>query len=831
MSSVLKQAAATSDALNDKFAASGPTLHYGGREAFDAGLSVWIGPPDTANTLQQMYIEHNSSEYASTEIIAWNYGVKTSAIKEWVAAAGEWTPLNKSHALKAGFELPRETKNVESEADHPSGLKWNSVGATEPTEGRAIDNPALAAALESRTELTQAEWNTFGISDLCKDHFVKSGELYFKPADLRREIVCLEDFMQPPTRDEEERWSKEGKEETERLSPMKQARRLVHKAKLIREEVLAIRLWSGPMYCSYSNVLRNGLKGQFTTTLHALVSGIIKLARIGTPETVYRGISGRAVTLDDWGRGVFVEYGAQSFTRDKKVATKYSRLGKQGSASYVLEVVEGEADQGADISSFSYYPYEKEKLYGPLVLMQKTGDSIEGRTLKLKMRVNINLHDGTLDEAFEKRKREVVSRRSFIKHDCREDWAAMEQALEVDLVNPAAQAWRQSIDERKREEEALLQEMFDAFGLQEAAWFNDDGNYKQALQDAIDFRKHSLSRLAMSVISDKRPKDLPARSICRPGASAVSKARAGARKTWTKSEDARNDGDNEGPREECDSNYPLYEADQAGLENAVECMLERRVGFREETIEEAARLVAEARRRRRWDASENLLFSVFMCPIMPFFAYALFFGVDIKGPFLGVIVITAGSFLFFYPSLKIWTLEIQPSDGFLQYEAWYVSKYAAIFWVSVLPFLSLWILSTSTPHPYYEFVLGEYEIDLAPGSETPYYQFTVWSLLCAVLSVNLIIDYGIQHLIVRRISMIGFVQRWAPDLLKFNPLVFAVNIPSRNVLTVALGLGPEFVDGWTKFFGLPASALHDSFSRQLQDIDKGLSVSRTIIGV
>ena len=62
---------------------------------------------------------------------------------------------------------------------------------------------------------------------------------------------------------EEERWSKEGKEETERLSPVKQARRLVHKAKLMREEVLAIRLWSGPMYCSYSNVLRNGLKGQF----------------------------------------------------------------------------------------------------------------------------------------------------------------------------------------------------------------------------------------------------------------------------------------------------------------------------------------------------------------------------------------------------------------------------------------------------------------------------------------------------------------------------------------------------------------------------------------
>ena len=59
-------------------------------------------------------------------------------------------------------------------------------------------------------------------------------------------------------------------------------------------------------------------------------------------------------------------------------------------------------------------------------------------------------------------------------------------------------------------------------------------------------------------------------------------------------------------------------------------MLERRVGFREETIEEAARLVAEARRRDRWDAAANLLFLVFMAPILPFIIYALFAGVDLK---------------------------------------------------------------------------------------------------------------------------------------------------------------------------------------------------------
>jgi len=111
------------------------------------------------------------------------------------------------------------------------------------------------------------------------------------------------------------------------------------------------------------------------------------------------------------------------------------------------------------------------------------------------------------------------------------------------------------------------------------------------------------------------------------------------------------------------------------------------------------------------------LYLVFMAPMFPLVLYALFARVDLKGPFLLVALISGGSFLFFYLSLKIWILEIQPSDVFLQYEAWYVSKYAAIVWGLLLPFTCLWILSTSTPHPCYDFVLGEYTvIDLAPGS-------------------------------------------------------------------------------------------------------------------
>lgn len=64
--------------------------------------------------------------------------------------------------------------------------------------------------------------------------------------------------------------------------------------------------------------------------------------------------------------------GAQSFTTSKDVALSYARRDTAHGArpSYVFEVQEGEIDKGADISTLSFYPHEKEKLYGPLCMMQ-----------------------------------------------------------------------------------------------------------------------------------------------------------------------------------------------------------------------------------------------------------------------------------------------------------------------------------------------------------------------------------------------------------------------------------------------------------------------------
>ncbi|KAJ1466559.1 hypothetical protein T484DRAFT_1861323, partial [Baffinella frigidus] len=112
---------------------------------------------------------------------------------------------------------------------------------------------------------------------------------------------------------------------------------------------------------------------------------------------VYRGVKNRAITDKDLKAGHFVEMGAQSFTLDKNVAKSYSG-DSDAKASYLFEVQEGEVDRGADISPLSYYPEEREKLYGALAMMQVVGDRVEGGTVVLKMRLNVNAKAGTIDE-------------------------------------------------------------------------------------------------------------------------------------------------------------------------------------------------------------------------------------------------------------------------------------------------------------------------------------------------------------------------------------------------------------------------------------------------
>ena len=121
---------------------------------------------------------------------------------------------------------------------------------------------------------------------------------------------------------------------------------VVRDAELSRPEVIAVVLYTGPMYEKYNCILRRWPQGAYkemvqkgatyTTTIHALVSAVQKLASVmKLPDglKLYRGLGG-VIDLpksffkshaNGW-RG-FTEWGFMSTTSDKHVAVYYSSMG------------------------------------------------------------------------------------------------------------------------------------------------------------------------------------------------------------------------------------------------------------------------------------------------------------------------------------------------------------------------------------------------------------------------------------------------------------------------------------------------------------------------
>eukprot|EP00966_Prymnesium_polylepis_P325830 7381774-Prymnesium_polylepis.1 len=54
--------------------------------------------------------------------------------------------------------------------------------------GKELSCKKLADALKHKTEFAQEEWEEFGVDELTVNHFVHSGEKYFKPAIERHEL-------------------------------------------------------------------------------------------------------------------------------------------------------------------------------------------------------------------------------------------------------------------------------------------------------------------------------------------------------------------------------------------------------------------------------------------------------------------------------------------------------------------------------------------------------------------------------------------------------------------------------------------------------------------
>ena len=150
----------------------------------------------------------------------------------------------------------------------------------------------------------------------------------------------------------------------------------------------------------------------------------------------------------------------------------YAQFAGEGKPSYIIIVRQGVIDKGADIGPISFYPYEREILFGPLVMMECIDVSIQGAVIVLDVRLNVNALSGTLDDIMNEKSRSVANSAEMFLHE-----------LQVkDSVKKLAGASR--VDELQRVEHKLKQVLQDA-----PRAFNDPESFQQANALAVETYK------------------------------------------------------------------------------------------------------------------------------------------------------------------------------------------------------------------------------------------------------------------------------------------------------------------------------------------------------
>jgi hypothetical protein len=94
--------------------------------------------------------------------------------------------IHRSKSDKVDFEKSRTGNDIRLDAQTP-GLKWEDVGTVRPHTGIEMQNEALAAALQYRTEFCEDELSAFNVSIPSCDCYIKVLDRYYKPRPSEKE--------------------------------------------------------------------------------------------------------------------------------------------------------------------------------------------------------------------------------------------------------------------------------------------------------------------------------------------------------------------------------------------------------------------------------------------------------------------------------------------------------------------------------------------------------------------------------------------------------------------------------------------------------------------
>jgi hypothetical protein len=284
----------------------------------------------------------------------------------------------------------------------------------------------------------------------------------------------------------------------------------IEEAGLQDVEVIALRLYTGPIYVWYNNVLRyirdkstdlfdwapshirewkeKGWNNVFTTTLHVLNSAIIKLSKNTKAVKVYRGLQGGVLPEKFWtpnASGVRggIEMGFMSTTTKREVALGFAASSQDQKAdevqpaSVLLEIQMGMVDRGASVQWCSQFPAEEEVLFAPLTGQEVMGHpKIEGRTLVVELRLNCNLHDLCIEQVTAKMKTTHLE----LVHTIMTDMQML--GFPYSSLGP-------------------LIEHQEEYTKKDGLWFNNANSYKRATNDALQTKLQVCSKTLVSADS------------------------------------------------------------------------------------------------------------------------------------------------------------------------------------------------------------------------------------------------------------------------------------------------------------------------------------------
>ncbi|EOD35777.1 hypothetical protein EMIHUDRAFT_467364 [Emiliania huxleyi CCMP1516] len=312
-------------------------------------------------------------------------------------------------------------------------------------------------------------------------------------------------------------------------------------APLTKEELVAGRLYTGPMYEKYNAVLRffaalgaDGAvrlvyasmeevpflqkkcgwlhlgewvataagKGEpaavrwtwnnkYTTTIHAINSIIVKLSPLTKITPLYRGWAGATLPEaffkpDALGFRGGVEYGFSSTTTDRAQAVHYA----EGKASTVLELGMGMIDRGADIAWLSQYPHERETLLPPLMGLQVRSTGVEGSTIVIQSSFSINMASLTLEQVAGKRKKLLTDMGAQMAAEVRRGVAG-------EAAEEASQLVRVHLGLERCADAGAADERLEAPLGDEAEAYNNDLRFQAAVGDALKVKRAAVLAATM----------------------------------------------------------------------------------------------------------------------------------------------------------------------------------------------------------------------------------------------------------------------------------------------------------------------------------------------